>query len=258
MSNKIVVFDIGHGINTYPPSKGIKLPDGSIFAEHDFNSKVGIKAIELAKHNGFEVVLTQEPFKNDNNLKRRKDIANKQNQALCLISLHANASSHADKKGYGVFHWHTSKKGKELAQIWLKHAKANLPSLPWGTGIWECKPNTWTNFYIIRETSMPAILLEHFFFTNLDELKVFNTKEIINKCAEVTVKTLCEFAGITYKTLEDNSMNKGDIEILLENGIIKSPDYWAKNAVDGGNVAGEYARVLINNMANYINSNKKS
>lgn len=253
----ILVFDIGHGINTYPPSKGIKLPDGSTFAEHQFNADVAIKAKELAEINGFEVILTQEPYKSDTSLISRKNIANK-HKALCFVSFHANASDKPNKKGYGVFHWHTSKKGKKLAGIWNKYALEMLPNKPWGSGIWKCKPRSWTNFFLVRETYMPAILLEHFFFTNFAELKIFNTEEVINKCAEVTVKTICEFAGITYKSIEKNGMNKGDIENLLENGIIKSPDYWAKNAVDGGNVSGEHARVLINNMANYINSNKNS
>ena len=46
---------------------------------------------------------------------------------------------------------------------------------------------------------MPCILIEHFFFTNFDELKKCNTQEFIEKAAEVTVRALCEYAGIQYK-----------------------------------------------------------
>lgn len=42
------------------------------------------------------------------------------------------------------------------------------------------------------------------------------------------------------------------VEILRQNGIINSPEYWLKNAVIGGTVEGEYAGKLIINMANRL------
>jgi len=209
MSNR-VVFDIGHGKNTYPPSKGLKLPDGSIFTEHQFNSDVVIKAKELAEYNGFEIILPQLPYELDVPLKTRTDLINNIHRAkevLCLLSFHANAGKEETSKGYGVFHWHTSTNGKLLAQIWDKYASEILPNKRWGTGIWQSKPNHWTNFHILRETLMPSILLEHFFFTNPEELKIFNTPDIITKCAEVAVKTICEYAKKPYlsPTLPDEA-----------------------------------------------------
>jgi hypothetical protein len=46
---------------------------------------------------------------------------------------------------------------------------------------------------------MPCILIEHFFFTNFEELNKCNTPEFIEIAAEVTVRALCEYVGITYK-----------------------------------------------------------
>jgi hypothetical protein len=40
------------------------------------------------------------------------------------------------------------------------------------------------------------------------------------------------------------------VEILKENGVISSPEYWLKNAIIGGSIKGEYAGKLIINMAN--------
>lgn len=200
MSN-IVVFDIGHGNDTFPPSKGLYLPDGSAFHEHQFNSDVVIKAKELAEFNGFEVLLPQLPHSPDIRLQDRTDVINeihRKRNTLCLLSFHANAGSDKTSKGYGVFHWHSSNNGKVLAQIWDRYAGEILPNKRWGTGIWQSKLNHWTNFHMLRATLMPSILLEHFFFTNPDELKVFNTPEIIQKCAEVSVRTICEYAGKTY------------------------------------------------------------
>ncbi len=198
-----VVFDIGHGSDTWPPAKGISLPGGGSFAEHDFNSAVAVKAKELAEKQGFEVLLTQSPGKPCVTLGSRTAWVNAQHAKKpidCLISYHANASDNKKASGWGVFHWYNSANGKRLAELWAKHAKALLPIPQWGTGIWQCKPGEWTNFDIVRKPVMPCILIEHFFFTNLDELKKCNTPEFIALAAEVVVKALCDYAGIIFKT----------------------------------------------------------
>lgn len=201
MSNR-VVFDIGHGSDTYPPSKGIILPDGSSFAEHSFNAKVGMRAKELAEYNGFEVLLSQQPNAPDTPLKQRSTWINAEHRKkpiICLMSFHANASSNPTASGWGVLYWYSSTNGKKLAQLWAKYAEEMLPIGKWGTGLWESKPNSWSNMHILRETIMPAILIEHFFFTNYDELKKCNTPEFIELAAQVAVKALCEYAGTKYK-----------------------------------------------------------
>lgn len=197
-----VVFDIGHGSDTWPPSKGVRLPDGTEFAEHNFNSAVAVKAKELAEKQGFEVLFTQQPYSPEVKLGPRCNWVNNEHKnkpILCLVSFHANAAADKKASGWGVFHWHNSTNGKRLAELWAKHAKTILPIKAWGQGIWQCIPGTWSNFDIVRKPVMPCILIEHFFFTNFDELKKCNTQEFIEKAAEVTVRALCEYAGIQYK-----------------------------------------------------------
>lgn len=200
-----VVFDIGHGSDTWPPSKGVYLPDGGSFAEHDFNSAVAMKAKELAERNGIEVLLSQEPYKPCVVLGSRVAWINAQHTQKpidCLVSFHANASENKKASGWGVFHWYNSVNGKRLAELWAKNAKTLLPIPQWGTGIWQCKPGEWTNFDIVRRPVMPCILIEHFFFTNYDELKKCNTPEFIALAAEVTVRTLCDYVGKTFEKEE--------------------------------------------------------
>lgn len=192
--SKIVVIDIGHGANTYPPSKGV-----GNFAEHNFNSAVAIKAKELAEHNGFTVLFSQQPYADEVPLNSRSAWINAQHRAspiLCLLSIHANAGGNAS--GHDVFHWHKSKNGKRLAQIWNKYAKEKLPIPQHGQGIWESKPGNF-NFHMVRETAPPAIIAEHFYYTNPEELKKCNTPEFVNLAAEVAARTICEYAGVTYK-----------------------------------------------------------
>ena len=197
-----VVFDIGHGSDTWPPAKGVKLPDGTEFAEHDFNSAVAIKARKLAEAQGFEVLFTQQPYAPEVKLGARCEWVNnehKKKPILCLVSFHANASDNPKASGWGVFHWHNSINGKKLAELWAKYAKEFLPIPKWGTGVWQCIPGTWSNFDIVRKPAMPCILIEHFFFTNYNELAKCNTPEFIALAAKVTVKALCDYVGIAYK-----------------------------------------------------------
>ncbi|WP_278287279.1 peptidoglycan recognition protein family protein [Caloranaerobacter ferrireducens] len=57
------------------------------------------------------------------------------------------------------------------------------------------------------------------------------------------------------KELSKNSKNKFKeaLGILNKKGIINSPKYWLKNAVKGKMVNGEYAAVLIERVAKFIN-----
>jgi N-acetylmuramoyl-L-alanine amidase len=193
MVSKRIVLDIGHGSDTYPPSKGI----GS-FAEHSFNSAVGIAAKALAEYNGFTVLLPQLPNSKEIPLKQRSAWINAEHHKspiLCLLSIHANAGP-GNPSGHDVFYWHTSANGKRLAEIWQRHAKAVLP-IP-AHGIWESKPGSFS-FHIIRETLPPAILAEHFYFTNPVELARCNTSAYVDLCAKVAVQAICEYAGVAYK-----------------------------------------------------------
>ena len=192
----IAVFDIGHGVNTYPPSKGV--PG---FAEHTFNSNVVIEAKKLAEENGFKVILTQQPFKRDVPLSKRIaqiNNANKKDKIVAVISFHANASGSKQANGKGVFYYRGSRNGKKLAQLWLKHSSV-LPVKNWGKGLWECIPGTWSDFYLVRATAPPTILIEHFFYTNPLELKKCNTRAFERLSAEVAVKALCEYVGKSCK-----------------------------------------------------------
>jgi N-acetylmuramoyl-L-alanine amidase len=190
-----VVFDIGHGTDT--KGKGV-----DNFKEHDFNSAVAVEAKSLAEKHGFDILFSQKPYSPEVKLNERIQwIASEHDKkpVHCLVSFHANASyTNPDATGWGVFHWYNSTNGKKLAELWAKYAEV-LPVPKWGTGIWKCEPDTWTNFDIVRRPAMPCILIEHFFFTNAAELTKCNTPEFIQLAASVTVKALCEYAGKEYQ-----------------------------------------------------------
>ncbi len=198
---KRIFLDIGHGSDTYRKkhSKGIVKPNGEIFEEHQFNSDVAIKIKEKLEKLGVEVDWLQKPHSKEISLRDRVKYINamhKENPYDLLISLHANASNDGKANGYGVFYWHTNSKGRKFAKNWVKNAKKLLDIKSWGNGVWKSQSHGWTNFYIVRRTLPTAILIEHFFFTNLEELKKCNTSEYIEKFANVTVNTVADYLGL--------------------------------------------------------------
>jgi len=218
-----VVFDIGHGNDTN--GKGV-----GTFREHDWNSAVVVAATKLAELNGFEVILPQQPYSKEVKLYPRIDYIKSENlkdTIPALISFHANANNDTKVGGHGVFYWHNSTNGKRLAAIWDKYAFEELGIGRWGTGIWKSNPyDGWSNFAILRETPMPAILAEHFFFTNPHELAKCNTPEFVSKCARVVVKTICEYYGKEFIDYEPVSeLDQALVKLRLA-GVTNSPQYW--------------------------------
>lgn len=106
------------------------------------------------------------------------------------------------------------------------------------------------------EYEMPDVQLEA-----LVERIIYNSKRFPNQ-VEVAphnrfYATSCPgkyfpFNKVIATLAEDNEVFENDLAMLRSYGIINSPDYWVNNAVNGGNVKGEYARSLIHNMATKI------
>ncbi|NDI35733.1 N-acetylmuramoyl-L-alanine amidase [Chengkuizengella sediminis] len=185
-----IALDTGHSSDTYEETggKGI-IYDGGIFEEHEFNVTVVKYAQELLEINGFEVLLTQ-PFDDEVSLIDRTNLANKEKVDL-LISIHANAGVPV-ANGACAFYWHNSNEGKRLAKIWANKMEGSPIGIH-GTGVHESKPNSWSDFHMIRETNMTAVLCEHGFFTNHLDLKYILSDEFRRACALILVESICEF-----------------------------------------------------------------
>ncbi|OES45215.1 N-acetylmuramoyl-L-alanine amidase family protein [Domibacillus iocasae] len=195
--------DVGHGRNTYPPSKGVPgLP------EHTFNAAVGqeVKRLLAGKVSTYEA----QPFGGlDVSLNERTRQYNAQydkDKTAIGISHHANANAKKDVRGFGIFYWHTSKTGKALAELLLSEYKKEFPDLPvWGTGLFPSVPKTWTNLHMCRETDAPFLLVEWGFMTNTEDLALLKSDSYRQRCALVTARTVCKHYGITFNAAGTSS-----------------------------------------------------
>ena len=60
-------------------------------------------------------------------------------------------------------------------------------------------PKTTENYYVLRETDMPAVLLELGFMDSTTDVPIILTEEHAEGCARAIVETLVERGGLTKK-----------------------------------------------------------
>ena len=200
MTEKIIVaFDIGHGIDTYPPNKGI-----GNFAEFSFNNAVVKLAKPLAELNGFKVFLPQ-PFDSKEVPLNSRILAIKANRCKLVISTHGNAGV-SSANGREAWYWQESLQSERLANLWL----ANSESLKTNNrGSKKSNYDKGRNFAITRDNhknNIPAIITECGFFTNDKERALMQTDDFQMKCAIAMVKTTCDYFNMPFKLEADKEV----------------------------------------------------
>ena len=64
------------------------------------------------------------------------------------------------------------------------------------------------NFTVIYKASMPSVLVEYAFYSNLDDLKMLKNNR--NELVEATVKAICQYFNIEYKEKVKVNENKSN------------------------------------------------
>jgi len=86
-----------------------------------------------------------------------------------FVSIHANAWTNEKANGFEVYHFPDSSPGNCLAEKTYKSFMNKMEGTINGRGVKAA------NFYVLRETAMPAILIELAFITNPQEEKLLNS-----------------------------------------------------------------------------------
>ncbi|AHM57227.1 cell wall hydrolase/autolysin [Peptoclostridium acidaminophilum DSM 3953] len=100
-------------------------------------------------------------------------------------------------------------------------------------------------FHVLRETKAPAVLVEIGFVDNTSDNLIFDGKK--EEIARDIAKAILDELGVEY--MEEGSALKQALDILVERGLIGTPEYWVEHAKAGKTVNGEYAATLIERMA---------
>ncbi|MCF6465404.1 hypothetical protein C3E90_05835 [Clostridium sp. Cult2] len=177
-SDRIIVIDAGHG-GTDPGT----VQNGT--NEKDINLSVSLKLNDSLMNKGYNTVMTRD---NDIyvDLYERAKIANR-NQADLFISIHSNSIGNANISGIQVL-YHSKDKAKVSKEDTLALAKIMMEELTKGTGAQDKGLLPRERTVVIRDTSMPSVLIELGFLTNPEEARLLNDEGYQDILVESIIK----------------------------------------------------------------------
>jgi N-acetylmuramoyl-L-alanine amidase len=147
---------------------------------------VNLLEVEL-KRCGFRTLMVA-PGDADTPLGTRTALANK-NKANAYISCHYNAGG---GEGVETYSYPGSASGKKLATLVHKYVRTGTKQKDRGVKT--------ANFQVLRETNMPACLVEYGFMDdpNRTEAKRMIDSAFQKECAVETAKGICEYFEVKY------------------------------------------------------------
>jgi len=186
--SKLVCIDPGHGINT-PGKRTPVISDlGRSIKEYEFNKPVAYYLKQELERCGFRTMLAT-LNDNDTPLSTRTNRANAA-KADVYVSIHYNAGG---GQGVETYHYPGSTNGRRLAQCIHEFVIKGTPQKNRGVKS--------ANFHVLRETKMPAVLIEFGFMDDpgLKEARLMLNKAFQQECARETAQGICKYFGVPYK-----------------------------------------------------------
>lgn len=202
----LIAIDAGHGPQT-PGKRTPLFPDGSFMHENAFNHAVADMLEPQLLRCGFETIRVFDQAV-DTPLKDRTDLANKE-QADFYISIHANADGSEWGSANGIETFHYIQAAEESI-----HAAAIIHAhLIEGTQLRDRGVKA-ADFHVLRETHMPAVLVECGFMSNREEAALLLTEAYRLECATEIAQGICEYYDVTYITEEEETRMKEQLELM--------------------------------------------
>ncbi|MBW7477797.1 N-acetylmuramoyl-L-alanine amidase [Paenibacillus oenotherae] len=196
MTNKLIAICDGHGMETAGKRTPAFPGDGGVMRENEFNRRVAELLAAHLKRCGFAILMVA-PNDSDTPLRDRTDAANKAKADL-YISIHANACGTGEfnpVRGLESYHMAGSSASERAANIIHRNLIA-------GTKLTDRGVKT-ADFHVLRETHMPAVLVECGFMTNLDEARLLQTEAYRMECAEELARGVCEYFDVPFIQIEE-------------------------------------------------------
>lgn len=186
LRGKLIVLDPGHGASD-PGAIG---PRGSY--EKTLNLNLGLKVKAILEQAGAQVVMTRQtdvdlstPDMSDRDELRARTMVANNRKADIFISIHHNSSANSDLTGTTTYYYHKSGYDALLAQC-LQSTMVR------GGGLDNIGIRT-ANFFVVKNTWMPAALLEIGFISNPQEEQVLSSPAFQQKIAMAIVAGIDQF-----------------------------------------------------------------
>lgn len=182
----LVIIDPGHG----GEDLGAKSRTKPVYSEKNFNLVTARMLQRHLRQMGYEAVLTRE-----------KDVfitLDKRAEMAChpeseiFVSVHFNAATSQLAEGIEVFYFENeeeklrTRSSKALAEAVLKEVVSSTRAKSRGV--------KHGNYHVIRETEVPAILIEGGFLTNATELSKIKSPDYLKKLAWGVAQGIANYA----------------------------------------------------------------
>ena len=212
--SRLIIFDIGHGGIDPETGEYVTAPnkqhfhhDFGWFHEGDWNRTV-MKEIDRlfqdynskAKSNE-QIRYNWYPYDHqDVSLRSRvqsyNEMTNAQSKAV-ILSLHAHASPNHNGRGFEIF----TSKGETLSDQYATMIGNEFNADPILVDSFAFRTDYASDgdmdkeadFYVLRKTIAPAVLVEHGFFDNLEDATLLINKDIINRFANMYLRFAIKF-----------------------------------------------------------------
>lgn len=195
----LVILDAGH--NEYVAGK--QAPDVSM-REWEFNNDMQYKIAKRCKDHNISTYMTN-PYpagKDEIGLQTRCNLANNYytnngRPKSIFMSIHSNAhlSTWSSARGTETYvASNGSSTSREFAKSVNDEIVKTCRQIDSGAKDRGMKVN---DFYVIKNTIMPCVLIEYAFYTNKEDLKILKYNR--DDLTEATMRAICKYFNVTYK-----------------------------------------------------------
>ncbi|MFT6125935.1 MAG: N-acetylmuramoyl-L-alanine amidase [Flavobacteriaceae bacterium] len=191
MKNYNILVDMGHGgldsngKYTTAPDKMFTFPNGEVICEGVINRQIGKKVFNNLSELGYcpsYIFFPEESV--DMPLEERVEIINYFNPKKTIgISFHSNASLSHNARGFEIF---TSKGETEsdiIATYIGKEIIEEFPDDNFRPDYVDGDLDKENQFYILRKTLCPMVLIESLFFDNIEDAKLLKSESFQDRLA---------------------------------------------------------------------------
>lgn len=218
------------------------------FFEYEFNYDVSNRIKKHLDRHGLEVwVQYIENSSPKTELNSRIATVNK-NKPDLLVSIHANAYGTDWNQANGWEIYCNAPEDKDKSGTKLAQSIHDWSIISLGLrdrGIKSAKNVA----AIVTKTTCPAVLVEHGFYTNKEELSKLKDDIFREKCAVADAKGIVQYLGMTWKEGEQNMQKEKEhwaekyLDSLIQKEIIDTPEVH-RNALDKPITKGELFAII--------------
>lgn len=245
---KIIALDAGHGMST--SGKEITLSGYPRTKEWYLNDRISDRVEELLSEYDCKVIRVGDTTgKKDISLSQRVKTANNAG-ATVYVSVHHDAGvGGGSGGGTTVYYYSSSSARKEQAQRLYNEVTSRTKLV--GNRVNKVNKK---GFYVIKNTTMPAFLIENGFMDSTTDVPIILSAEHAEKTAQGILAFLVSEYALKKKNVSDGEYTlSDDCKLLASKGIINSPDYWAK----GEGYSTVNTVLLIKKFATYVRGTTK-